>query len=76
METLRLSISKQGRAGKTVTVIAGFTRDKRQMEPLVSDLKKRLGCGGTWEGSRVELQGDVRDRLRPVLAAQGFQVKG
>lgn len=76
METLRLSISKQGRAGKTMTVIAGFTREKRLMDPLVSDLKKALGCGGTWRTGVVELQGDVRARLRALLAAQGYTVKG
>lgn len=76
METLKLSIAKQGRAGKTVTVIRGFTRDKRQMEPLVSGLKKSLGCGGTFANGTVELQGDVRVRLRPLLTAQGFLVRG
>ena len=76
METLKLSIAKQGRAGKTVTVIRGFTRDRHRMEPLVSGWKKAIGCGGSWEGQTVELQGDVRDRLRPRLLAEGFQVKG
>lgn len=76
METLRLSIAKQGRGGKTVTVVAGFTREKRLMDALVSDLKKALGCGGTWRTGVVELQGDVRDRLRPRLVAAGYTVKG
>ncbi len=76
METLRLSIAKQGRAGKTVTEVAGFTREARLMDSLVSDLKKALGCGGTWRTGAMELQGDVRDRLRSLLKARGFTVKG
>lgn len=76
METIRLSIAKQGRAGKTVTMVAGFTREARLMDPLVSDLKKALGCGGTWRTGTVELQGDVRERLRSLLGDRGFTVKG
>ena len=76
VETLRLSIAKQGRGGKTMTVITGFTREARLMDPLVSELKKALGCGGTWRTGVVELQGDVRDRLRALLADRGFAVKG
>ena len=76
METLKLRLSTQGRAGKAVTGISGFTRDARQMERLASDLKRRMACGGTWRQGVIELQGDVRDRVRPVLAALGYTVKG
>jgi translation initiation factor 1 len=76
VETLRIRISTQGRGGKTVTVVAGFTREARLMEALASDLKKALGCGGAWRTGILELQGDVRDRVRPLLVARGFTVKG
>ena len=76
METLRLKIEKQGRAGKTATLIEGFTREKRLMEALVSELKRKLGTGGSFKGRIVILQGDVRERLRPLLVQAGFTVKG
>lgn len=71
-----MRISKQGRGGKTVTVIGGFTREKRLMESLASGLKHHLGCGGTSRDGTIELQGDVRDRVRPLLTSQGYSVKG
>jgi translation initiation factor 1 len=76
METLRMRISKQGRGGKTVTVVDGFTREKKLMDSLASGLKHHLGCGGTHRQGTIELQGDVRDRLRPLLTSQGYIVKG
>lgn len=76
METLRLRISTAGRAGKRMTVIGGFTRDARLLEALASDLKRSLGCGGSWRQGEIELQGDVRDRVRPLLLGHGFTVKG
>ena len=76
METLRLKIEKQGHAGKTVTIIEGFTREKRLMKALVSNLKKELGTGGSFKDRTVLLQGDIREQLRPLLLKAGFTVKG
>lgn len=71
-----MRISKQGRGGKTVTVVAGFTRRADELESLASDLKRACGTGGTVRGMEIEIQGDARERLRPMLAALGFTVKG
>lgn len=76
METLTLRISTAGRAGKRMTVIGGFTRDARLLEALASELKRAMACGGSWRQGAIELQGDVRDRIRPLLVQRGFTVKG
>ena len=76
METLRLRIERRARAGKTVTVVDGFTREKRLMERLTSELKRTLATGGSFHGRAIYLQGDVRDRLRGMLQEKGFAVKG
>ena len=76
METLKLRIEKEGRAGKTVTVIAGFTREKRLMVEQTGMLKRRFGCGGTFKGGEIVLQGDLRVRLRPLLKQLGYGIKG
>jgi len=74
MESLRLAISTRG--GKTVTEVTGFTRDRKLMEALASELKRALAVGGTWRQGRLELQGDERARVRPFLQAKGFAVRG
>ncbi len=76
METLRLRIERRARAGKTVTVVDGFTREKRLMERLTSELKRTLATGGSFHERAIYLQGDVRERLRGMLKEKGFAVKG
>jgi translation initiation factor 1 len=76
METLRMRIEKQGRGGKTVTVIDGFTRRAEELEDLVRELKRSCGTGGTVRGGRIEVQGDARERVRVLLSDLGFTVKG
>lgn len=76
METIRLHIEKQGRGGKTVTVIEGFTRRAEELEDIARDLKRSCGTGGTVRASIIEIQGDARERLRVLLADLGFNVKG
>ena len=75
-ETIRLRIERQGRGGKTVTVADGFTCHLSDLESLAKRLKQSCGTGGTVRWGVVELQGDRRDRIRPMLQQEGYQVKG
>jgi translation initiation factor 1 len=72
----RLSIEKAQRGGKTVTAIDGLPRNQPFLAALASELKRACGTGGTVADGRVEIQGDQREKLRPLLAARGFTVKG
>ena len=72
----RLSIEKARRGGKTVTAIDGLPRNQPFLAALASDLKRACGSGGTVADGRVEIQGDQRERLRPLLTARGWTVKG
>lgn len=76
METLKLRMEKQGRAGKTVTMVEGFTREKRLMEEILSGLRRALATGGTVRERTLVLQGDHRVKLREIFRGQGFSVKG
>jgi translation initiation factor 1 len=72
----KLRMEKTGRGGKTVTVVYGLPNNTAFLKDLAADLKKACGTGGTATGDGVELQGDLRERVRPLLVAKGFQVKG
>lgn len=72
----RLRIEKAGRRGKTVTVVEGLPRNPEFLKALSKELKRVCGTGGTVAEDRVELQGDHRDRLRDLLRAKGWTVKG
>jgi translation initiation factor 1 len=72
----RLSIERARRGGKTVTAIDGLPRNQPFLAELASELKRACGTGGTVAEGRVEIQGDQRERLRALLAARGWTVKG
>jgi len=72
----RLRVEKAGRGGKTVTVLYDLPRNSAFLEDLCRDLKRGCGVGGAVRGDGLELQGDVRDRIREVLVKRGFGVKG
>jgi translation initiation factor 1 len=76
LEEIFLQLEKNGRSGKTVTVLRGFTHETSYLKEFASRLKKSCGAGGTLKGRDIEIQGDFRVRVREILLREGFQVKG
>jgi translation initiation factor 1 len=72
----KLRMEKKGRGGKTVTVVDGLPNNAVFLKALCAELKRACGTGGAVADGLVELQGDLRDRVRDVLTAKGFIVKG
>ena len=71
-----LRIEKTGRGGKTVTVVDGLPRNAAFLKDLAHELKSACGTGGAVRDGAVELQGDLRDRVRAFLTKKGYTVKG
>jgi len=57
--------------GKIVTIVSGFEKEI-DMKKIAKALKNELACGGTYKDKMVELQGDHRKRVKPILAKLGF----
>jgi translation initiation factor 1 len=76
-ERLLLRRSTAHRGGKTVLVLEGFPPawNAPKLESLLHELKTSLGCGGKVENRTFELQGELADRLIPLLESRGFAVK-
>ena len=72
----KLRIEKKGRSGKIVTVVDGLPRNAAFLKSLGQELKRACGTGGAAADGAVELQGDLRERVRDVLLKKGFVVKG
>ena len=72
----KLRMEKKGRGGKTVTVVYGLPRNPEFLRELSQDLKRACGVGGTVAEDGVELQGDLRERVRDALMKRGYVVKG
>jgi translation initiation factor 1 len=76
-ERLLLRRSTAHRGGKTVLVLDGFSTawNTTKLQSLLHELKKSLGCGGKVEARTLELQGELADRLQPLLESRGFAIK-
>lgn len=72
----RLRMEKKGRGGKIVTLVYGLPDNAVFLKDLCSELKRACGTGGAVAEGAVELQGDLRDRVRDHLVKKGFVVKG
>ena len=62
---------EKGRGGKTVTVVYDLPRNAEFLQELSKDLKRACGTGGTVVEGGVEIQGDLRDRVRDALIKRG-----
>ena len=75
-----MRMEKQGRGGKTVTVIDQLPKNEIFLKNLTTLLKKKCGSGGTYlmDGKEgvIEIQGDKREIIRPLLLKEGIKSKG
>lgn len=74
--TATLRLETKGRGGKSVTVVGGLPDNAAFLEELAGDLKRSCATGGTVRAGAIELAGDVRGRVRPLLAKRGIAVRG
>lgn len=73
-------LEKNGRGGKTVTVIDNIPKNELFLKELTKELKQKCGVGGTYlmdkkEGV-IEIQGDKRDAIKAIFDKKGFKYKG
>ena len=65
-------LERKGRAGKEATLIEKLGLPVAELEVWCAELKRALGCGGSVDGDVIVLQGDLRSRVGPLLAARGI----
>lgn len=71
----QLFFSKEKRRGKVVTLVGEFFLAKEDAASKLKSLKKKLGCGGSFKDGFMEFQGDIKDKVRPLLVDEGFRFK-
>ncbi|MBX3020273.1 MAG: translation initiation factor [Bdellovibrionales bacterium] len=73
-------IEKNGRGGKTVTVIDQLPKHEMFLSELCKELKSKCGSGGTYsmEGKEglIEIQGDKRAPIKAIFDKKGYKYKG
>lgn len=75
LRKITVAFERKGRGGKSATIIADFPPEVTDDEiaVLAARLKQRLGTGGSSRGGEILIQGDKREQLRPLLAAEGYK---
>lgn len=71
-DKLNIVMERKGRAGKTATIIEGFTCSEERLKAIAARLKQRLGTGGSARGGEILIQGDRRRDVSEALRALGF----
>jgi len=72
---VRVQRETKGRKGSGVTLITGIPLAEKDLKALAKKLKARCGSGGTVRDGVIEIQGDHRDTLVPILEQAGYRVK-
>jgi translation initiation factor 1 len=74
-QQLTVFLDTSGRAGKKMTVVAGFVGTSDDLESLSKILKTKCGVGGSCKEGEILIQGDVRDKLVQLLSQAGYKAK-
>ena len=71
-QKLRIRIEKNGRKGKTVTLITNFIGKEEDLKELGKMLKTKLCTGGSTKDGEIIIQGDVKVKVIDHLKAEGY----
>jgi len=69
-QRIQVSVVKK-KFGKMATTISGLEKGM-DIKKIARELKEELGCGGTIKDNVIELQGDHRRKIKPILVEIGF----
>ena len=70
---IKIHKEKKGKKGKTVTVISGFGLDNTsQIGNLLKKLKVYCGTGGSLNDQGIQLQGDMKEKVKFFLRKEGY----
>jgi len=66
--------TERRRFGKVSTLISGFD-DQNDIKSVAKKLKAKRACGGTVKNKIIELQGNHRGFIKPILISIGFSAE-
>lgn len=71
----QLVFTYEKRKGKPVTLVGRFNIVEKEKKEVLKLLKKKLACGGSIKDEWIELQGDVKDKIKTTLEKEGWKFR-
>ena len=71
----QLVFTFEKRKGKPVTLVGRFNIKEDEKKEVLKLLKKKLACGGAIKEEWIELQGDLKERIKTVLESDGWKFR-
>lgn len=65
-----VKIYKEKRKGSFVTIVKHLPFEGEELKRFVSEIKKKLACGGSLKGDLLEIQGDKEQAVRDFLTSE------
>lgn len=63
----KVKVQLEKRKNKLVTVVLHLPMNAEELQTLAVNIKKKLGCGGSVQEGRIEIQGDQVEKIRHIL---------
>jgi len=70
-----LYFTKEKRRGKIVTIVKPFSLKESDLKKVLKKLKSSIGSGGTIKDNQIEIQGEVKEKIKEILTKEGFRFK-
>ncbi len=71
----QLVFTYEKRKGKPVTLVGRFYISDSDKKEVLKLLKKKLACGGAIKEEWIELQGDVKEKVKEILTKEAWKFK-
>ena len=71
----QLVFTYEKRKGKPVTLVGRFSISEDEKKEVLKLLKKKLACGGAINEEWLELQGDVKEKIKTILESDGWKFR-